>query len=92
MTPEQKQKIEQVLSPNLFGVIATNSQEGTPQSSLVGISESKDGGIVFRSLANSRKNQNIKTNPKVSMIIGFGEKSLVSLQLEGRALLVVEEI
>ena len=90
MNEEQKEKITNFLKDNKFAVLATTSSSGYPESSLVGFSNTENGDIVFRSLSNSRKNQNIKENSKVSVVVVFGQDSWRTLQLEGVARLVVD--
>jgi general stress protein 26 len=90
MTQEQKDRIGQVLEANNFAVIATNSASGYPESSLVGFSNTENGDIVFRSLSNSRKNQNIKENSNIFVVIGFGQDSWATIQIEGIARLVID--
>ena len=83
-------KIKAILEENNFAVLSTNSSTGFPESALVGFSSTEDLDIVFRSLNPSRKNQNIKKDSKVSMVIGFGESGW-SLQIEGVANILTKE-
>ncbi len=91
MNEEQKEKITNFLKDNKFVVLATNSSSGYPESAIVGFSETDEGGIIFRSLSDSRKNQNIKINPKVSLVILSDNKEWRTLQIEGLARLLNSE-
>ena len=88
MTPEQKQKIEAVLSGNDFGVIATNSDGGAPESAVVSISKTPEGGIVFCSSDTLRKNHNIARDPRVSFVTGWDAVVRKTVQIEGAARLL----
>jgi general stress protein 26 len=93
MNEEQKEKIKNFLKNNKFAVIATNSSSGYPESAIVGFLGTDEGDIIFRSLSDSRKNQNIKINPKVSLVVLSDNKEWKTLQIEGLArLLTTEEV
>jgi general stress protein 26 len=81
MTPEQKEKILTVLRKSKFGVIATNSPLGAPESAVIAVSERPDLCVVFGSFNDTRKNANIARDPSVSMVIRWDDA--VTLQIEG---------
>lgn len=91
MNEEQKEKISNFLENNKFAVISSNSISGYPESAIVGISNTDENHVVFRSLSNSRKNQNIKLNPKVSLVVLSDNKEWKTLQIEGLARLLTKE-
>ena len=88
MTPEQKQKIEAVLSANDFGVIATNSDGGAPESAVISISKTPEGKIVFCSSDTLRKNHNIVRDSRVSFVTGWDAVVRQTVQIEGVARLL----
>lgn len=66
-----------------YGVLATLSPEGTPQSALLGIACAPSLQIVFDTLRVTRKYRNLSQRPECSMVIGWtGEQTL---QLEDYA-------
>jgi pyridoxine/pyridoxamine 5'-phosphate oxidase len=66
-----------------YGVLASLSPDGTPQSALLGIACTPALQIVFDTLQNTRKYRNLTQHPQCSMVIGWsGEQTL---QLEGYA-------
>lgn len=92
MTEEQKNKIFAILKKNEFGVVATLPNEigKAPQSAVVAISETPDLHIIFGSFNSSRKNNNIKYNPHISVVVGWDNKDKKTLQIEGKAQLVLD--
>lgn len=88
MTPEQKQKIDSVLNANDFGVIATNSGGGAPESAVISISKTPEGAIVFCSSDALRKNHNIEKDARVSFVTGWDGAIRQTVQIEGTARLL----
>jgi len=64
-------------------VISTASEEGSPQSALVGFSETDSFELLIGTPSTSRKYANIKANPAVSVVIGWSDG--ISVQYEGTA-------
>jgi general stress protein 26 len=91
MTKEQKDLISKSLEENKFAVITTNSSIGYPSSAIIGFSTDDEGRIIFRSLSNSRKNQNIKKDGRVSLVVLWDNKEWKTLQIEGDARLLTKE-
>jgi general stress protein 26 len=89
MNEEQKEKILNILEQSKLGVIATNSDSGIPESALVGVSHTSELEIVIGSMNHTRKNQNMKKDPKVSLVIGWDNS--ITLQIEGTAYFVTPE-
>jgi hypothetical protein len=67
-----------------YGVVSSLSQEGTPQSALVGIATTPELEIVFDTVKASRKYANLIANPRCSFVVGWGGEQTV--QLEGIAI------
>jgi general stress protein 26 len=88
MTPEQKQKIDSVLNANDFGVIATNSGVGSPESAVISISKTPGGAVVFCSSDTLRKNHNIEKDPRISFVTGWDVAIRQTVQIEGIARLL----
>jgi pyridoxine/pyridoxamine 5'-phosphate oxidase len=70
------------LRAHKLAVLATTAS-GSPQSALVGIAVTPNLEIVFDTLSNSRKYQNLRTNPACSLVIGWDHEQ--TLQYEGTA-------
>jgi hypothetical protein len=69
-----------------YAVQATVTPAGAAQAAVVGIAVSDDLEIVFDTLQSTRKLQNLRLNPAISLVIGGcteGEEE--SVQLDGRA-------
>jgi general stress protein 26 len=66
-----------------YGVVSSISQDGSPQSALVGIATSRELEIIFDTVKSSRKYPNLIERPHCSFVIGWsGEQTL---QYEGIA-------
>jgi Pyridoxamine 5'-phosphate oxidase len=65
------------------GVIATNSGYGAPESALVGLAASMALELVFDTTEATRKIANLRRDPNISVVIGWGEDG--TLQYEGVA-------
>ena len=83
MNEKQKEKILSLFKRNEFGVLATNSESGSPESAVMAFSETDDLCIVFGSFKDTRKNKNIAKDPHVSVVIGY--ENSTSVQFEGVA-------
>jgi len=73
----------QFLRRHRLCVQASVSAAGTPQAAVVGYAASDDLEIVFDALVTTRKIQNLRRNPAISLVIGWDEDQTV--QLEGIA-------
>src|SRR4051812_8371815 len=67
-----------------LGVMASVSARGTSQSALVGIAVTETFEVVFDTLDTTRKCQNLRSNPSISFVIGWGQDE-ISVQFEGIA-------
>ena len=56
---------------------------GAPQSAVVGIVASDAFEVFFDTLETSRKCQNLRENPRISLVIGWDLKEGRTVQLEG---------
>jgi pyridoxine/pyridoxamine 5'-phosphate oxidase len=75
--------IRTFLTQHRYGVVSSISDEGRPQSALVGIAITSELEIVFDTLNSSRKYANLTARPTCSFVVGWaGEKTV---QLEGTA-------
>ncbi len=64
-----------------YGVVSSMSEEGHPQSALVGIAVTEELEIVFDTLNSSRKYRNLIQRPSCSLVVGWdGEQTI---QYEG---------
>ncbi len=66
-----------------YGVVSTIGPGAVPQSALVGIAVSDDLEIFFDTVDTTRKIANIRSNPNVSLVIGWEDEQ--TLQIEGLA-------
>lgn len=64
-------------------MIATVDPHGHPEAALVDIAALDDGLLLFDTMVDSRKVRNIRSNPRVAVVIGLDEE--MCLQLEGNA-------
>jgi PPOX class probable F420-dependent enzyme len=65
-----------------LAVVSSLGADGAPQSAVVGIGTSEAGEVVFDTLGTSRKAQNLRRDPRVSLVVWEGERTV---QLEGLA-------
>jgi hypothetical protein len=66
-----------------YGVVSSVSEDGTPQSALVGIATTSEVEIVFDTVKASRKYSNLIARPECSFVIGWDGEQTV--QFEGIA-------
>jgi pyridoxine/pyridoxamine 5'-phosphate oxidase len=64
-------------------VQATVSSAGAPQAAVIGYGVSDDLEIVFDTLATSRKMANLRSDPRIALVVGWDEEQTV--QIEGVA-------
>lgn len=86
MDTEAKQKlIQELLTTEMLGVVATVGADMVPQAALVGFTVTDDLHLVFGTSNKTRKYQNLQTNPKVSFVIGTSHEARVTVQYLGTA-------
>jgi len=66
-----------------LAVLASASGAGSPQAALMGIAVAVDLSLVFDTVTTTRKYANLKSNPRVALVIGCEDE--VTLQYEGEA-------
>jgi general stress protein 26 len=72
------------LQTKKFGVVASVSPEGKPQSAVVGIAVTGDLEILFDTLTTTRKIRNIRRARSVSVVVGW-DRDEITVQIEGLA-------
>lgn len=81
--PGQKSKILEFIKTQTLGVVSTiGSKDGKPQSAVMAFSEADQLEVIFGTFRDTRKYENLKNNPNVSYVIGWGD---VTVQYEGIA-------
>ncbi len=65
-----------------LAVVASLGPDGAPQSAVVGIGTSETGEIVFDTLGTTRKAQNLRRDPRASLVVWEGERTV---QVDGLA-------
>ncbi len=71
------------LASHKLAVISSISKENVPQSALIGFAVAADLRIIFDTVTDSRKYQNLIANPNASLVIGWKDEKTV--QFEGKA-------
>jgi general stress protein 26 len=66
-----------------LAVIATVSNDGLPEAALMGIAMTADNRVVFDTVKQSRKYQNLRKRKTVAMVVGWDDE--ITVQLEGTA-------
>jgi general stress protein 26 len=66
-----------------FGVLATVAEDGTPEAALMGVVATREMELIFETVESSRKYSNLKSNPRVALVIGCSSE--VTVQYEGVA-------
>ena len=64
-----------------FGVISSIGHDGRPQSAVVGVAFTGEGDAVFDTLGSSHKALNLRRDPRASLVLWEGERTV---QMEGR--------
>jgi pyridoxine/pyridoxamine 5'-phosphate oxidase len=80
-----KSELYRFIANQSLAVVGSISQEGVPQSALVGIAVTEELEIVFDTLSTSRKYRNLVSNPHASVVVGWENEQTV--QFEGEAFL-----
>ena len=65
-----------------YAVVASLGADGSPQSAVVGIATGETGEIIFDTLGTSRKAKNLRRDPRVSLVVWQGERTV---QVDGLA-------
>ncbi len=78
-----KEKILDFIKSQDLAVVTTVDKNGRPEAALVAISETEDLELIFGSLSDTRKNENIKNHPDIAVVIGLDDK--ITIQYEGKA-------
>jgi pyridoxine/pyridoxamine 5'-phosphate oxidase len=66
-----------------LAVVASATSSGAPQAAVVGMAVTDDLELVFDTLADSRKAQNLRRDRRAAVVIGWDDEQ--TLQLEGTA-------
>ncbi len=91
MNKQYKQKILRFLGTQKLAVISTvNPFNSTPESALIAFTQDEDLCLYFQTGKHTRKAQNLKSNPCVSLVFGLSLADLVTVQYEGKAILLEE--
>lgn len=87
--PDDRAAVAQFMRSEALAVVATTDAGGRPEAALVGIAALDSGLLIFDSLVDSRKVNNLRHNPSVALVAGLTEG--VSIQLEGEATICAGE-
>lgn len=91
MNSNAKGKILRFLKTQQLAVISTiDPSETTPKSALIAYVEDENLNLYFQTGEHTRKAQNLKKNPNVSLVIGLELKDLITVQYEGQASKITE--
>jgi len=71
------------MSRHRYGVVSSISENGTPQSALVGIATTPELEVIFDTVKSSRKYSNLIARPACSLVVGWSGEQTV--QFEGIA-------
>jgi uncharacterized pyridoxamine 5'-phosphate oxidase family protein len=66
-----------------IAVEATVGPDGAPQAAVVGIAVSDELELIFDTLASTRKYANLRTNPRVALVVGWDDGA--TAQVDGVA-------
>lgn len=83
MTQTKKEKILYFIRSHRLGVLATVTRDISPQAAVVGIHVRDNLEVLFATYDQSRKAHNLKSNPKVALVVGWEQGKTV--QYEGTA-------
>jgi pyridoxine/pyridoxamine 5'-phosphate oxidase len=83
MDVTKKDEFYAFLRQHRYGVISTVTPDGAPEAALVGVATMPDLSLIFETIETTRKFANLRRNPRVAMVIGWGGER--TLQYEGVA-------
>ena len=72
-----KAELHAFIARQRYGVVATVQPDGSTESALVGIAVTPELEIFFDTLGDTRKAQNLRRDPRVSMVIGWDNEQSV---------------
>lgn len=77
--------LQAFINARRYGVIATNSASGAPESAVVGLAATMalELELVFDTTEGTRKIANLRRDPNISVVIGWSDEG--TLQYEGAA-------
>ena len=75
--------LQAFINARRYGVIATNSASGAPESAVVGLAATMALELVFDTTDGTRKIANLRRDPNISVVIGWSDDG--TLQYEGAA-------
>lgn len=78
-----EEEIYNFIQKHKLAVLATVSSLDTPEAALVGIAVTPELELVFDTLGQTRKVQNLRRHPRIAFVIGWDEE--ITLQYEGEA-------
>lgn len=79
---------KEFLGSQLFCVVSTIGDDGSPQSAFVAFSESDNLEVAFGTFVDSRKFRNVERDPRVSIVVSGDDKTL---QIEGVARVAMDD-
>jgi hypothetical protein len=83
MTSVTRHQLLRFLQAQRLGIVASISPAGDPQSAVVGIAVTDQLEIVFDTLSSTRKCENLRRLPKISVVAGWDQE--ITVQYEGVA-------
>lgn len=79
----KKKLILDFIKQHTLAVISTVTPGRRPEAAILEFGETNNLELIFDALSNSRKYQNLQTNKKVAVVIGWDKD--ITVQYEGRA-------
>jgi uncharacterized protein YhbP (UPF0306 family) len=78
-----KRELYEFIEARRLAVLATVSPSNAPEAALAGVAVTPNLELIFDTVKNTRKYQNLRSNPRIAFVIGLeGE---VTVQYEGVA-------
>jgi general stress protein 26 len=90
MTEKQRKEVLMFVQKNKIAVVATVSPEGEPQAATVTHLMDDDFVFYFVTKKESRKLRNITHEPRIGITIGTQANVPMTVQMQGRAMVIVE--
>lgn len=89
-TNESVRNIHQFLQSHPAGVLAEVDQNGHPHASVIYFSVDDQFGIYFATKTNTRKYENLRSNPDV-MLVTFHQSTQATAQISGKVIEVSDQ-
>ncbi len=88
---DEKAFVWSFIKKHSLAVLATTDGQGNPEAAVLAFAETEPFELIFNTSNTTRKYQNLRTNPRVAVVIGWDDGQTVQCEGEARELKGEEE-